>query len=269
MEQEFRTIQSERMGAEQKLLEQWCTSQRIHGDTPFIARLDGRSFHSYTKKCKRPYDPCISSAMDVTARYLIEEFGAKLAYWQSDEITLFFFNTNPIAQHIFNGRAQKLMSVLGAGTSVKFNRAVDQLCEETWIPESDALFDCRVFPVTMEQAVENLIWRQRDAVKNAVTMAAYSVYSHKECLNKHAGDKIKMLRDKGIAFDLDYPAFFRLGGIVYKRPVVKVMTDAQFNAIPEKNRPVSRGYMSNELVSDAFSFENGVLNDFITNHPVK
>ena len=54
-----------------------------------FARIDGRSFHSYLRGCKRPFDADVISDMDATAIYLCENVqNAKLGYVQSDEITL-------------------------------------------------------------------------------------------------------------------------------------------------------------------------------------
>lgn len=56
---------------------------------PVICRLDGRSFHSFTKGFKRPFDDVLIQTMQQTAKYLCENIqGAVIAYTQSDEISL-------------------------------------------------------------------------------------------------------------------------------------------------------------------------------------
>lgn len=37
-----------------------------------IIRLDGKAFHTFTKKFKRPYDEIFSNMMNITAQYLCE-----------------------------------------------------------------------------------------------------------------------------------------------------------------------------------------------------
>jgi len=74
-------------------------------------------------------------------------------------------------------------------------------------------FDARVF-VVPERDIENyFIWRQRDAMRNAVSMAAQAVFSPKQLHGKHSDDMIGMLRENDIRFD-DYPEWFRFGSVV-------------------------------------------------------
>lgn len=56
---------------------------------PVIIRLDGRSFHTFTKGFKRPFDDVLVKTMQETMKYLCENIqGCVLGYTQSDEITL-------------------------------------------------------------------------------------------------------------------------------------------------------------------------------------
>ena len=58
---------------------------------PMIVRLDGKAFHSWTKKsgCVRPFDHTFIDMMAGLAQYLCENIGgAELAYGQSDEISI-------------------------------------------------------------------------------------------------------------------------------------------------------------------------------------
>ena len=57
--------------------------------TPVIIRIDGRSFHSFTKKFQKPFDELLIKAMQETTKYLCENIqGCVLGYTQSDEISL-------------------------------------------------------------------------------------------------------------------------------------------------------------------------------------
>jgi len=54
-----------------------------------IIRLDGKAFHTYTKHLDKPFDFGFIDDINETAKYLCENIqGVKLAYVQSDEITL-------------------------------------------------------------------------------------------------------------------------------------------------------------------------------------
>lgn len=57
--------------------------------THTLIRIDGKSFHTYTRGCRRPFDADLMAAMDDTARALCETLeGAQLAFVQSDEISI-------------------------------------------------------------------------------------------------------------------------------------------------------------------------------------
>lgn len=56
---------------------------------PVIIRLDGRSFHTFTRGFKKPFDNILIDSMQQTALYLCKNVqNCVLAYTQSDEISL-------------------------------------------------------------------------------------------------------------------------------------------------------------------------------------
>lgn len=92
--------------------------------TPIIARMDGRSFHTFTKGLKRPFDKNFSDCMIKTTELLVKETGACIGYTQSDEITLVWYNGNPTSQIWFDGKVQKMVSQLAAQATLFFYREV-------------------------------------------------------------------------------------------------------------------------------------------------
>ena len=55
--------------------------------TPVIIRLDGKAFHTFTKGFVKPFDECMSKAMQETMKYLCENIqGCVLGYTQSDKL---------------------------------------------------------------------------------------------------------------------------------------------------------------------------------------
>jgi tRNA(His) 5'-end guanylyltransferase len=92
---------------------------------PAIVRLDGRSFHNFTKGLNRPYHKPLSELMVATTKHLIETWNCCIAYVQSDEITLVFL-ADYKNQLPFGGRIQKLISILAADTSTFFREACKQ-----------------------------------------------------------------------------------------------------------------------------------------------
>src|ERR1700677_4286588 len=89
-----------------------------------ILRVDGKSFHTYTRGFKRPYSTQFMDVMDETAFSLCEEImGAQFAYIQSDEISVLLTDfASPTTEAWFDGNLQKIVSV-GAGiATMTFNR---------------------------------------------------------------------------------------------------------------------------------------------------
>jgi tRNA(His) 5'-end guanylyltransferase len=207
---------------------------------PFVVRLDGRSFHTYTRGLARPYDAGMSRAMEATMKALVEEFHPTVGFTQSDEITLVFANqtSETNTQMIFGGKVSKILSNFAAFASVEFfKQSVRNLPEDKW--ELTPTFDARVMQYeTLELAAENVMWRETDAIRNSVTMAASAYFSHKELQGKGHTAKLRMLKEKGVEWNA-YPTHFKQG--IFARRVTSMvqLTDNELLRIPEKFRPES------------------------------
>ena len=93
------------------------------------------------------------------------------------------------------------------------------------VKDDFAFFDARVWSVDSLQEVSKVfLWRQEDAIKNAITMAASAYYSHKELMNKGSGVKLEMLKDKGVDFNT-YPDFFTRGTFAFTDSFEIELTD--------------------------------------------
>lgn len=203
---------------------------------PIIARLDGRAFHTFTRGLKRPYDPDMAKLMIETTKYLVYEMKPLVGYTQSDEITLVWYQpTDSTSEILFGGKYQKLTSILAGMASAKFAELVP-----THLPNKVGKtphFDCRVWQVpSFREALAVFIWREDDATKNSITMAAQAYYSVKELHGKHSADKQEMLFQKGINWN-DYPNFFKRGTYLKRKTVVRSLSDAELERIPEAHRP--------------------------------
>lgn len=176
-----------------------------------IIRIDGKAFHTYTKGFKKPMDERLMSAMDNTAIELCKQIqGAKMAYVQSDEISILvtdFFDNKTEAW--FDGQVQKIVSVSASIATAYFNLFINE--------PNLAFFDSRVFTIPDFIEVGNyFIWRQKDTIRNATSMVARSLYSHKEIENKNIYDLQKMIFQKGIFYEEDYDYGFRVGRTILK-----------------------------------------------------
>lgn len=227
------------MGDRQKRFEGAESSRAFIPGLPILARLDGRSFSNFTrslKKAGQPFHPGLSALMQEVTKYVVKENKATLGYTQSDEITLAFLNLGYDGNGVeFDGRVQKLVSTLTADAVYIFNEL-----KSTYLPEKrgkPAKFDCRMWQVPDQaMAAEAFEWRELDAAKNSVNMAASAFYSHKALHGRRSPEKHEMLLEKGVNW-ASYPTHFKRGVFVRKVTVEKQLSEAELRRIPELRRP--------------------------------
>ncbi len=222
------------LGDRMKLYEMQEAGRRFMPLTPVVARLDGRGFSEFTKDMKRPYDERMSRLMVETAKWLAQLTNSPCAYTQSDEITLCWYEPDRRNQLFFDGRIQKMSSVLASMTSVRFN---NQLMKYLTAEYFDRMphFDCRVFMMPSTTEVANCyLWRVWDATKNSISMAARCLYEHTELHGKNGAEMQEMMWQKGVNWN-DYPAFFKRGTFIQKRVVRRPFTAEELTALPAKH----------------------------------
>jgi tRNA(His) guanylyltransferase len=226
------------LGDRMKSYEHAEAGKRLLPMLPVIARADGRGFSAFTRDLPRPFDPRLSRLMVETARLLARETCARLAYTQSDEITLVMYAPEPDAQVYFDGRVHKMVSQVAAFTTAVFNRLLPRfLPEKAERVEDDAppTFDTRVFCVpTLAEGANAVLWREQDAVRNSVSMAARAHFGHAEVDGRSAREMREMLRGRGVAWE-DFPAFFRRGTYLQRRTVRRKFTAAELEALPPRH----------------------------------
>lgn len=231
----LRRSEFEAIGDRQKAFEGLEANRKLLPGVPVLVRLDGRAFHTFCRGLNKPYDERLSRAMIETTKFLVDETHASIGYCQSDEISLVFPNTDQKASLMFDSRTQKLCSVLASLASVKFNQQILAA-----IPEKAHLlpvFDARVWVVgNLDIAAEHFLWRETDATRNSLTMAAHAYYSTKELHKAGYAQKHEMLFAKGINWN-DYPTFFKRGTYVRRETVLKELTTEELARIPVKHRP--------------------------------
>lgn len=203
---------------------------------PTLARLDGKSFHNFCRNLNRPYDKRLSSLMIDCTKYLVSETNATCGYTQSDEITLSWYSTDFESKIWFDGRISKMISVLAATQSVYFNKQLTLYFTDNNFLNKMPLFDCRVWQVpNIEEGANAYLWREQDATKNAISMAARTYYSHNEVENKNGSQLQELLWQKGINFN-DYPDFFKRGTFIQRKKALRKFTTQEFNDLPPKHQ---------------------------------
>lgn len=228
-------------GDRMKTYEALSTSRRAFKGQPIVARLDGKGFHKFTKGLTRPFDQRLHDLMTHVTKDLVDRFGANVGYTQSDEITLVWFvDSTSASEYPFGGRFQKMESLLAAHTSVKFCSLLG-----SYLPEKEgdlAIFDCRAFVVpNLLEAYHEVLWRHQDCGKNAISMAAHSMFSHKSLQGLHGPEMVeKMYTEQGVVF-ADYPNEFRFGTFVRRVKVVKDLDPITVEQLKAKGVKVPDG----------------------------
>jgi len=222
-------------GDRMKMYENMCCP-RLVPLLPVIVRIDGNCFSKWTQGLGRPYDERLSSLMIETTRYLVNQANATIGYTQSDEISLVLYSDRYERQIYFDGRIAKLNSILAASATMFFNwQLPNHIPEKVNNVNGGPIFDCRVWNVpTEEEAANAILWREQDATRNSITMAAQSVYSHNQLMNKNTSQMQDMLHEKGINWN-DYPAFFKRGTYIQRRRETRPFTAEEIDRLPEKH----------------------------------
>ena len=229
--------------------------------TPVAIRVDGRSFHTFTKGFKRPFDDILMKSMQETAKYMCENIqGAKLAYIQSDEITIILTDYDTLETDCWiNYRTDKLCSISASMATMAFNKffrknvenfvqdcATDYetqgLCGEGTVEyelcktyqksaEKGAMFDARCFNIPKEEVTNLIYWRQLDATRNSIQMVGQANFSHKELQNKSCNDIQDMLHEqRGINWN-DYPTVCKRGTACIKnRKIIEYLDEFKATA---------------------------------------
>ena len=216
---------------------EFAVETEVPVDKCFIVRLDGCSFSKFTKGMTRPFDLRFTETMEKTTDDLVRKFHPLTGFCQSDEISLVFpeCDIEKKQTHLYNGRVQKLSSILASYASVRFNHHIRLL---EWDPkftkrlQEGAFFDARLMiPKDHNEALDCILWRQQfDCYRNAVMAIAQHHFTHKQMYKVNVKKAIEMLLEKGIHVE-DYPKNC-LHGTMVKRVLVEKDAIDQKSKLP-------------------------------------
>lgn len=166
-------------------------SYKLPDQVPIIIRVDGRSFHTMSKRYKwnKPFDlKFISNMKLITLELCKEIMNVKLAYTQSDEISLLLINYDSLEKESwFDNKIQKICSI---SASIATSKAYELFGYKLH-------FDSRCYTLPQHEVINYFIWRQHDWERNSLSMFARSFFSQKELNNKKKTEIHNMLHDIG------------------------------------------------------------------------
>lgn len=213
--------------------------------TPVALRIDGKSFHTFTRGFQKPFDMILMKSMQETMKYLCKNIqGCVFGYTQSDEITLILIDYQTLTTDAwFDYEVQKLCSVSASMATMAFNKFFDINVDEygaskikNWydvdinkeFPDSEkyalryveaytyslangAMFDARCFNVPKEEVCNLIYWRQLDATRNSIQMVGQAYFSHKQLEGKKCNDIQDMLIEQFNINWNNYPTICKRG----------------------------------------------------------
>ena len=213
---------------------EYVTRTHLVPRCPVIIRLDGKSFHTFTRGFKKPFDKVFLDTMQETMKYLCEHIqGCVLGYTQSDEITLVLIDYMKLnSDSWFDYNIQKCASVSASMATMAFNKIFLQKIELLLARECSgeqyttyelaahkgAMFDARAFNIPKEEVCNNILWRQNDAVRNSILSLGLAHFSHSILKDKSCSEiKDLLFKEKGINWN-DLKTRFQRGSCCVKRP---------------------------------------------------
>ena len=224
----------ETLGDRMKEYEAVTTSYSLIHRIPVYARIDGRAFHTFCHGLNKPFDMDMVKVMQQTTAYLVEKTNAAVGYIQSDEISLGWSEPSKVP---FETRLFKLESVLAAMATSAFTLYGLKTSLKDRIEKMFPHFDCRVCQLPNMQELANMfMFRERDCIKNSITMVALDKFSTKQLDKKKSEDKIKMLADIGIDYYKDIAEDLRVGSYFHRENYMKELTEEELAKIPENKR---------------------------------
>ena len=257
------------LGTRMKTYYESIPKTRLVRRTPVAIRIDGKSFHTFTRGFKKPFDKILMASMQDTMKYLCQNIqGCVLGYTQSDEITLILVDYQTLTSEAwFDYEVQKMCSISASMATMAFNKVFERKVEaflddyyEAWNRSSDeekyvdtlcnaiekgAMFDARCFNIPKEEVTNLIYWRQLDATRNSIQMVGQANFSHSQLQGKSCNDIQDMLMlQKGINWN-NFP-------VECKRGTCCIKTDDGW--VVDKEIPIFKGE-DREYIDKLIRFE--------------
>ncbi len=123
-----------------------------------------------------------------------------------------------------------MTSQLAAQATLEFNDVIRDFLPN--YVKRRPTFDARVWTVpNRTEAANYFLWREWDATKNSISMAAQSMYSHNELQGKNSSQLKDMMMAKGTNWN-DYADFFKRGTYIQKIKVARPYYAEEIEKLP-------------------------------------
>ncbi len=228
------TFNFKELEAQCKWYEKNFSLEKMIPHLPVILRFDGNNFSSWTRKLTKPFDERFVRVMERLTEFLVHETGAMCGYHQSDEITLILRPKTEGGGGIYHeGKKQKILSKLTSKATINFNEFVREEFDGVM---SVGIFDCRLYQVpTLEIALDQIIWRQMDGIRNSKQAFAHARLGHKAILNKSTTEMIEMVyKETGEDWN-KLPLNHRNGQMFVNRIKTTPFTPEEIEKLPPKH----------------------------------
>lgn len=242
------------LGLRMKTFYEEISKTKLMRRCPVAIRIDGKAFHTFTRKFQKPFDEILIESMQKTMKYLCENIqGCVFGYTQSDEITLILVDYKKLTSAAwFDYEVQKVCSIAASMTTMAFNRnfrdtidlaydqefrdlglnkepdksqeddynkkfeALEKKYDKYYSQIDKAMFDARCFNIPKEEVANLIYWRQLDATRNSIQMVGQANFSHKELQNKSCNQIQDMLMvQKSINWN-NFPTYQKRGSCCIK-----------------------------------------------------
>jgi len=241
-------------------------NQSVKPYDPFVLKLDGVTFSTYTQGFIKPFDKVFRKSMKETMNDLLKYTNASTGYTQSDEIILIFppvctkeeYDNKKNIVHLRNGRVLKLCSVIASYCSTTFYLNIQKNINASDIKDlynekvikrlekTPPCFDCRlidfestkhdvddshksptIYP-QMYEIINYLIHRLYDCKRNAILSYGEHYYDKKQILKI----KTPILLEKLHSNNINIPNFILYG--VYGKKQLYMKDNTQRSKITNK-----------------------------------
>ncbi len=192
----------------------------------YMIRLDGKNFSKMVKRWKlnKPFDEKFNIAMCDASKSIFDLLPNVECIWTgSDEISIFFIDKNPEFP-FFEGRIQKIISLVASKVSIMFNMSLLKQNIININSDNLAIFDARImqFP-NINEVINYFLFRQRDCIRNSISGYAQTYFSNKELSSINSEEKIKKLKEIGLFWD-EFP-FWSKYGVFFKRVTYEIINN--------------------------------------------